>query len=270
MRKDTFRKKIVLPHASRPLLFAHRGVSSLAPENTLAAFKKAKELGVPGVELDVHLTKTGELVVIHDESIKRTGRIFIPSTEKVLEAPDITVEDSTWEELQEYDFGVWFSKEFMGERLPLLSQVLELLGSDMYVDIEIKIETMHCKAVAKKTAEVLAEALQKQGKTPDRFLVSSFNPFAIRQFVKFSNIPTALIYDSNPKTNFFIRGGKGRLICKTDVLKPFWKGYTKKEKKEVWVWTVDSADEAKKLITAGVSGICSNRPQDILPVVRQI
>ena len=68
--------KKILPNAKRPLLFGHRGVSSLAPENTITSFKKAVELGIPGVELDVHLTKTGELAVIHDSSIKRTGRIY--------------------------------------------------------------------------------------------------------------------------------------------------------------------------------------------------
>ena len=79
-------KKNILPNAQRPLLFAHRGVSSLAPENTMAAFKKVKELGIPGVELDVHLTKSGELVVIHDESVKRTGRLYDGKT--VQDAPD--------------------------------------------------------------------------------------------------------------------------------------------------------------------------------------
>lgn len=268
MSKQALRTKLVLPEATRPLLLAHRGVSSLAPENTLAAFRKAKELGIPGVELDVHLTKTGELVVIHDESIKRTGRIYDASMDEPTEAPDITVENSTWEELQQYDFGVWCAKEFAGEKLPLLSEVLDVLGSDMYVDIEIKVDTVRCKAVAKKTAEVLAEALLKNPENPHRFVASSFNPLAILQFKKFSNIPTALIYESSPKAPFFIRGGKGKLICSTDVLKPCWKDYTGKEKKEVWVWTVDSADDAKKLIAEGVKGICSNRPQDILPLLK--
>ncbi|MFI3256956.1 MAG: glycerophosphodiester phosphodiesterase family protein, partial [Spirochaetales bacterium] len=212
-------QKLALPEEKRPLLFAHRGVSSLAPENTLAAFKKAKELGIPGVELDVHLTKDGQLVVIHDESIVRTGRIYTTGMSEPQPAPNITVEKSTWEELQQYDFGVWFSQEFAGEKLPLLSEVLDLLGSDTYVDIEIKIDTLRCRAVAKKTAEVLADALKKNPANQNRFVVSSFNPLAIRQFSKFSTIPTALIYDSNPKSLWWIRGGRGKYFCSCDVFK---------------------------------------------------
>ncbi len=253
--------------AKEPLLFAHRGVSSLAPENTLAAFRKAKELGIPGIELDVHLTKDGELVVIHDESIKRTARLVSRETGEVHDAPDIEIEETNYEELLKYDYGIWFGKEFAGEKLPLLSEVLEVIGTDMYADIEIKIDTFNVKAVAKKTAEVIQESLQKNPKNPNRFLASSFNPLAIREFKKYSTIPTALIYDTNPKSNFWVKGGKFRWFCKPTVLKPCWKDVTGKEQKEVWVWTVDDAEIARNLVSKGIKGICSNRPQDIIEMI---
>ncbi len=254
----------IFSHAKKPYLFAHRGVSSLAPENTLAAFKKAKELGIPGVELDVHLTKDGQLVVIHDESIQRTGRLVIPETGEIENAPDIEIENTNYADLLKYDFGVWFGKEFAGEKLPLLSEVLDVLATEMYADIEIKIETLNVKAVAKKTAAIIAEALQKHPENPNRFLASSFNPLAIRAFAKYSDIPTALIYDNNPKSNFWVRRAKGRIVCKPTVLKPCWKDFTGKEKCEVWCWTVDDAQKAKELLFKGVKGICSNKPQDII------
>ena len=260
--------KNILPGAQRPLLFAHRGLSSLAPENTLAAFKKAKEAGIPGVELDVHLTKSGELVVIHDESIRRTGRIYDGKT--VREAPDIDVEDLTWEELQMYDFGVWFSEAFAGEKIPLLSQVLDLLGSDMYVDVEIKIDTLKYKAVTEKTCKVLSEALHKHPENPDRFLVSSFNPLAVRYFSKLcKTIPVSLIYDSDSSPPFLLRGGKGRLLCKSDVLKPCWKDYRQGSRQESWVWTVDTEEIGRKMLEQGVTGLTSNRPQDLIPLIRE-
>lgn len=194
--------KKILPSAKRPLLFAHRGVSSLAPENTLASFQKAVDLHIPGAELDVHLTKTGELVVIHDESIKRTGRIYKDG--KILEAPDLKVEELSWDELQKYDFGVWFSKEYAGEKIPLLSDVLKLLGSQIYVDIEIKIDNLQYQSVVEKTYQELKTILKILPENPNRFLVSSFNPFAIQYFAKICpDIPTALIYDNHPKTPFF-------------------------------------------------------------------
>lgn len=254
--------KEILPNAKRPLLFGHRGVPSLAPENTIASFKKAVELGIPGVELDAHLTKTGELVVIHDESIKRTGRIY--KNGKIREAPDLKVEALSWEELQKYDFGLWFSKEYEGERLPLLYDVLKLLGSAIYVDIEIKIDTLKYKGVVEKTYQVLQDILKLLPENPHRFLVSSFNPFAIQYFAKICpDIPTALIYDNHPKTPFFLRKGKGLLFCKPDILKPSHECFTRKKKKECWCWTVDDKDEAVRLIKKGVSGITSNKPQDI-------
>ncbi len=264
MKIENLQSTNTFPHAKQPFLFAHRGVSSIAPENTLAAFKKVKKLGIPGVELDVHLTKDEQLVVIHDESILRTGRLFTKDMTAPQSAPDITIEESNYQDLLKYDFGVWFSKEYAGEKLPLLSEVLDVLGSNIYVDIEIKIDTLRCKAVAKKTAEVLKEAQAKHPKNPDRFLASSFNPLAVKQFKKYSDIPTALIYDTNPKSNFWVRGGKGRFFCKPDVLKPNWKDYTGNEGTEVWVWTVDDEQKALELVSNGVVGICSNKPQDII------
>ena len=251
-----------LPNAKRPLLFGHRGVSSLAPENTIASFKKAVELGIPGVELDVHLTKTGELAVIHDSSIKRTGRIY--ENGKIIEAPDLKVEDLSWEELQKYDFGIWFSKEYEGEKLPLLYDVLKLLGSDIYVDIEIKIDNLKYKGVVEKTYQVLKDILKVLPENPHRFLVSSFNPFAIRYFSKIcSDIPTALIYDNHPDNLFFLKKGRGLLFCRPDILKPSYKCFKKKKDKESWCWTVDDKEKAMVLIKKGVTGIISNRPQDL-------
>lgn len=263
MKENKIQKK-VYENIQRPLLFAHRGVSSLAPENTLSAFKKVVELGIPGVELDVHLTKDGKLVVIHDESIKRTGRIFNKEMNEPQTAPDITVEESTYDQLLQYDFGVWFSKEFVGEKIPLLSEVLDVLGPDIYVDIEIKIDTPFCKNVAKKTAEVLQEYLEKYPQNKNRFMASSFNPLAIKDFSKFSKIPTALIYENKKTTPFVIKNGRGKFLCKPDALKPCWDIVTGKEKKEVFVWTVDDSSQLPKLREKNVQGFCSNKPQDLI------
>lgn len=97
-------------------IYAHRGSSGLYPENTLAAFLDAAQLQITGIELDVHLTKDHELVVIHDEMINRTsnGQGF--------------VKDLTVDELKTYDFGIRFSKAFQGEKIPLLAEVLEIFS----------------------------------------------------------------------------------------------------------------------------------------------
>ncbi len=113
--------------AKHILIEAHRGDSASAPENTLAAFRRAVELGVPSVELDVHPARDGTLVVIHDDTVDRTT--------------DGTgaVSDKTLDELRCLDAGSWFGSQFAGERIPTLAEVLELLApSATGLNIEIK------------------------------------------------------------------------------------------------------------------------------------
>ena len=96
----------LLPDRKRPMLFAHRGCSSLAPENTMASFKKAREVGAPGIELDIHVCKSGELVVVHDDTFQRTA------------GDSRAIADLTLAEIQAIDVG-------KGERPPLLDDGLE-------------------------------------------------------------------------------------------------------------------------------------------------
>jgi glycerophosphoryl diester phosphodiesterase len=110
----------------RPFLWAHRGASKNAPENTMAAFAAAVELGVDGLELDIHLSRDGIPVVIHDESLERTtnGRGF--------------VSDASLVQLQQLDAGAWFSPEFTGEPLPTLAEVLSVFSGKLRLNLELK------------------------------------------------------------------------------------------------------------------------------------
>ncbi len=96
-------------------VYAHRGGAGLAPENTLAAFRKALELGVDALEMDLHVTRDGEIVVIHDETVDRTtdGRG--------------SVADLTLDELRRWDAGGKFAPAFRGERIPTLREVIDLV-----------------------------------------------------------------------------------------------------------------------------------------------
>src|SRR6188474_1210870 len=112
---------------NKPILIAHRGGSLEAPENTMAAFRHAIEVGMRLVELDVQLSSDGEMVVIHDETLDRTT--------------DGTgaVHDYTLEELRQFDAGTKFGPQFVGERIPTLREVLELcLDKGAGVVIELK------------------------------------------------------------------------------------------------------------------------------------
>ncbi len=113
------------PHGAIDVI-AHRGASAYAPENTLAAFKLAKEMGADWFEVDCTLSKDGEVVVIHDDTVDRT-------TNGTGYVRDLTLYD-----LKQLDAGSWFAPEFAGERIPTLGQALEFAGSNIGVYIEIK------------------------------------------------------------------------------------------------------------------------------------
>jgi glycerophosphoryl diester phosphodiesterase len=121
-----------------PRIVAHRGASEEAPENTLRAFRRAWELGVECVELDVHVTKDGHVVVMHDETTKRIG------------GRDRKIADQTLAELRELDVGSWKSPAFRGERIPTLGDVLATVpkGRTLFVEIKSGPETIPAIAAA--------------------------------------------------------------------------------------------------------------------------
>lgn len=121
-----------------PPLIAHRGASQYAPENTLAAFRQAKELGASWVEFDVMLSADEEVVVIHDETLDRTTNL------KGL------VESHTVSALKKGDAGSWFNKAFRDERIPTLIEVIQLLNElKLFANIEIKAQHKEVQTVAK-------------------------------------------------------------------------------------------------------------------------
>jgi glycerophosphoryl diester phosphodiesterase len=127
-------------------LIAHRGWSGMAPENTIAAIKKAIENDdVMGIEIDVHLTKDDVPVVIHDDKIDRTtnGRGYI--------------RDFTLEEIRQFDAGSWFGNDFIGEKVPTLSEVLELCKGKKKILIELKQKGNHYELLEEKVVELIKE-----------------------------------------------------------------------------------------------------------------
>ncbi|QUW22048.1 glycerophosphodiester phosphodiesterase [Sporosarcina sp. Marseille-Q4063] len=145
-------------------IYAHRGSSGTHPENTIAAFLDAAKLPIHGIELDVHMTKDGELVVIHDEKIDRTsnGKGF--------------VQDMTLAELRNYDFGSWFSFKFKGELIPTLYEVLEIyLGTTHHLNIELKSDVINYPGMTEKVLDLVGNL-----NLDTRVVISSFNLDAIR------------------------------------------------------------------------------------------
>lgn len=161
-----------------PLIFAHRGFSSAAPENTLVAFEKALKLPVDGVEFDVQMTRDKQLVVIHDETLDRTtnGHGYI--------------KDHNYSEIEKFDAGSWFSKEFAGQKVPLLDEVLALLSRyNVLANIELKTSFISYKGIEELTLKLVDKYGMK-----NRVGISSFNPMSIKNVkVIDSSYKTALL-----------------------------------------------------------------------------
>lgn len=123
--------------ASRPRIVAHRGASHDAPENTIAAFRRAWDQGVEGIELDVHVSRDGHVVVIHDPSTARVAGVDRPIAQQTLA------------ELQALDVGSWKSNAFANERIPTLAEVFETVPAGRTVFVEIKSGGATVPAVAR-------------------------------------------------------------------------------------------------------------------------
>lgn len=149
-------------------IFAHRGYSAKYPENTISAFKAVVDIPIYGVEFDVHLTKDGEMVVIHDERINRTsnGKGY--------------VKDLTLEELRQYDFGSWFDEKFKGEKIPTLAEVLDVFENTKHIlNIEIKSDIIPYAGLLEKVLELV-----EKRNLENRVLISSFDHEVIQKLAK--------------------------------------------------------------------------------------
>ncbi|MET3576949.1 glycerophosphodiester phosphodiesterase [Bhargavaea ullalensis] len=146
-------------------IFAHRGASGSCPENTMAAFRKTAGLAITGVEFDVHLTADGEPVVIHDETVDRTTD------------GNGMVKDLTLSEIKKLDAGSWFSREFEGERIPTLMEVLALFEHTPHrLNIELKSDVFPYPGMREKVIAAVREFGLEQ-----RVILSSFDHETIRE-----------------------------------------------------------------------------------------
>ena len=243
----------------RTLNFAHRGASGHAPQNTLAAFLLAAEMGADGIELDVHLAGDGEVVVVHDATVDATtdgqGRVGA----------------MTVSELQALDAGGWFGERFAGEHIPTLQEVFDAVGHRLLVNVEIKAELGHHPPALE--AEVVR--LIEDNQMTERVIVSSFSPQSLRRVRKLNpNIPLGLLY-GKPEPAFLpllLRW----LLVPYDALHPGFgmvhAGYlaqARRWNKRVNVWTVDDADDMRRMRDLGVNSIITNYPDVLRDVLAE-
>lgn len=239
-----------------PLIFGHRGAMAYAPMNTLEAFELCVEQGADGIELDVHLSKDGELVILHDFTIDHTT----DSTG--------TVTEMTLAELKTLDAGSWFDEAFAGARIPTLSEVFEAVGDKLYINVEIKTLSEEGDG----TEEAVMACIRKHDMT-ERVIVSSFNPYVLKRYRRIDpDMPIG--YLLHP---FSLEQASYGLLEPDDydTLHYFYEMITDDELrfarqhgKAINTWTVNEVDVAKNLVEKGVRGIITNTPDVMVEALR--
>jgi glycerophosphoryl diester phosphodiesterase len=236
-----------------PPVIAHRGASAHAPENTLAAFIKAKQLGLHWVEFDAMLTATGEVVVIHDDDLQRTTN------------GEGLVINCSYDYLKTLDAGSWFSPAFSNQTIPLLQEVLHLLhDQQLAANLEIKSLPGH----EEKTVQCIWEILQKNTeKLPSLLFLSSFSPIVLRTIRKISSSALLGIAIDEWHANWFhfCEEVQCTFMSVDHLLLNFDRIREIKEKGYLLLaYTVNHIERAKTLLSWGVDAIFSDCPQEIL------
>ena len=244
--------------SDRTLNIAHRGASAAAPPNTLAAFKKAVELGADGIEFDVHFSADGVPVVIHDFTVDATtdgsGRVA----------------DLTLAQLKQLDAGTRFDPAFTGERIPTLDEVLEAVSGrrgwrgELLLNVELKTTSPGDNGLERAVI-----TLVEQHSLSRRVLFSSFNPFSLRRAKKIApHIPVGLLYDQG--LSLPLRRAWLAFLAPHEARHPHYKmvdarymAWARRRGYRVNTWTVDDPAEMRRLVGLGVNGIITNVP-DVL------
>ncbi len=241
-----------MERATRPMLIAHRGGSLEAPENTLAAFRHAVSVGAKYVELDVQMSSDGALVIIHDDTLDRTTTGSGP------------VGDRTFEELRQLDAGSHFAPEYAGERIPTLREVLDLcLDADVGVVIELKSPPLY-PGMVEKVAALLGEMWLRGA---ENLWCISFDHYAIRQLRALDQtIPLGYLYEPHEQ-QFVHPDDTVQAYCpyyRTALAHPDQVQRAHELGKLVFVYTVDDADDVRRLTMAGVDGMVTDRPEALI------
>ncbi len=235
---------------SKPIVIAHRGGSDWAPENTIAAFRKALEFGVDGIELDVQRCRSGELVVFHDPDIGRT-------TNGVG-----LIKDICYAELKRISAGLWFDEEFRGEHVPLLSEVLELIDGKVILNIELKNTPIEYPGIEGELLELL-----KNYAHCDKVIISSFDHQIICNIheraphLRLALLADALLVDLPAYAE---RIGATVWHPRIDTLRADSVAQAQAAGLQVCAWTLNDARKWEYALRIGLDGIVSDDPLGLM------
>lgn len=230
-------------------IIAHRGASFHAPENTLASAKLGWEHLADAVEIDIHLSADKKIMVIHDPGTKRTT------------GEDYKIADTPSDKIRSLDAGSWKSEVYRGEKIPFLSEVLDIIPKGKQLVIEIKSN--------KELVPLLKEAIEKSGKMKQCIIISfDFDALAEAK----AALPKIPVYylSSKVTTNSFTdllkrlhENNIDGLNLNSATITPELATLCKQNHVQLLSWTIDDVELAKKLIGLGVTGITTNKPKEM-------
>lgn len=240
----------------KTLIIAHRGSKGTKPENTCASFVEAVKVGADGIELDVHMTKDKELVVIHDETVDRTTN------------GTGVVKKMKLEDIKRLDAGSWFGEEYSNEKIPTLKEVFNLLDEMNYkgiLNIEIKTDKTRYFGIEKVLSKLVEE------KHSFKVLYSSFNIKTLKKINKYDKkTPKTYLVksvelnkkeiDKLQKDNIFI--GINPSIKKIKKCNEFLEKFTK----SIMPWTVNSEEDILFCIDQKFKGLITDFPERALKI----
>ncbi len=243
-------------YRNQTLVLGHRGASAYAPMNTLPAFELAVAQGADGIELDVHLSKDGHLIVLHDFTVDHT-------TDGTGRAKDMTLA-----QLKELDAGAKFDARFARTRIPTLDEVFEAVGAHLrLINVEIKSEDLdQTDGVEQAVADCISRHDLERS-----VLVSSFNPYALRRFrAIMPAVAIGYLYMPDEVMSLSLMGE-----TPFEALHPYhamidaaYMTNAHQTGRRVNTWTVNDPVRAAELQKLGVDAIITDNPDSILKVVR--
>lgn len=233
----------------RTLVWAHRGASAYAPENTMPAFELAAEMHADGVETDVHFSKDGRIMIMHDSKLDRTSN------------GQGLITDYTYDELQVFDFGIKTGAQFKGTRITTMDDLFELCRrTGMVVNVEIKSDDPLMPAALDECA--------KKHNMQDGVLYSSFDHEQLARMLRVN--PSAFVaplYGFNMvKAWDYAANLPAKAVHPKFTQLSLYEEYVEKCHAlgiRVHPWTVDTAEDAQRLSAMGCDALITNRPDEI-------
>jgi glycerophosphoryl diester phosphodiesterase len=240
----------MLTFLHQPILFAHRGASAHAPENTLAAFELALAQQADAIELDVKLSADGHAVVIHDATVDRTTGVHG------------RVRDLTLAQLKSLDAGSFFSEKYKGEKIPTLEEVFEAVGNRTFINVELTNYSTPRDPLVESVC-----LLVKRFGLQERVLFSSFFGFNLTKAHRLvPEVPRGLLAVEGwvgawARSFGFMFGRYAALHPNMADVTPQQIQRVHRLQRRVHVWTVNAADDMRRLFQWGVDGIFTDDPQ---------